>query len=93
MLSWLLDHVVELLIRGLNGLIAALAAVLSALFDVLPDMPDLPEPPESLVTAESWVAWFFPVGTVLDILAFVLAMFLLWQVVAIVLRWAKAKDD
>ena len=54
--------------------------------------PALPDPPQALVTAEGWVAWVFPVGTVLQILGFTLAVFLLWQLVAIGLRWAKALD-
>lgn len=90
MVSDLLGAVAELVIRALNALIAALAAAVSALLSILPNMPGLPDPPAALVTAEGWVAWAFPVGTVLQILTFTLAVFLLWQVVAIVLRWAKA---
>jgi len=56
-------------------------------------MPDLPDEPESVETASEWVSWFFPVGTVIDVLAFVLTMFLLWQAVALALRWAKGIGD
>ena len=92
MLDWLLDAIETLAIRALNALIAGLGAVLQALVSLLPDMPELPEPPDALIMAESWVAWVFPVGALLTILAFVLAMYLLWQAVAIALRWAKATD-
>lgn len=88
--SPLFDGVVGLLIKAVNGLIAALAAALSAFFAALPDMPELPEPPGAIETASSWVAWFFPVGALVDVLAFVLSMWLLWQAVALALRWAKA---
>ncbi len=88
--SWLFDAIEALAVKALNAIIAALGAVLAALLELLPEMPDLPAPPTALVTAESWVAWAFPVGTLLDCLAFTLAMWLLWQAVAIALRWAKA---
>lgn len=89
----LFDGIVALLLEAVNGLIAALGGLLQALFDALPALPALPDPPDALLTAESWVAWAFPVGTLLDVLAFVLAMWLLWQAVAIVLRWAKATGE
>jgi hypothetical protein len=92
MLSGIWDGIVGVIVDAVNGLLAALAAVLQGLFDLLPDLPALPEPPDALILAESWVAWVVPVGTILDILTFTLAMWLLWQAVAIVLRWAKATD-
>lgn len=88
----LFQGIVALLVEAVNGLIAALGSILQALVTALPEMPALPAPPAALVTAESWVAWAFPVGTLLDCLAFTLAMWLLWQAVAIALRWAKATD-
>lgn len=87
------DAIVGAVIKVINIVIAALASVLQTLFDLLPDMPALPDPPTAVTTAESWVAWFFPVGTVVDILVFTLTMFLLWQAVALALRWAKALGD
>jgi len=92
MLDGLLDILVSAVVACLNALIVAIAAVLSGLFAILPDMPDLPTPPDAMTTAAEWVSWFFPVGTVIDILAFVLTMFLLWQAVVLALRWAKATD-
>jgi len=92
MLDGLVDLLVDAVVACVNAFVAALAAVLQALFDVLPDMPDLPEPPEAFTDAAGWVAWFFPVGTLLDVLAFVLTMWLLWQAVALALRWAKGID-
>lgn len=90
MIGQLLSGIGQLVIDALNGLIAALGTVLQGFFDLLPDLPDLPDEPDSVVTASSWVAWFFPVSTLLDVLAFILSMWLLWQAVAIALRWAKA---
>lgn len=89
-LDGLFSGIVSLVIQGINGLIAAIGAVLSGLFAALPSMPALPSPPTALTTAEAWVAWVFPVSTMIDALAFVLSMWLLWVVVAIALRWAKA---
>ena len=92
MITALLSGIVGLVIKAVNALIAAVAAVLAALLELLPEMPAVPEPPAALITAESWVAWAFPVGTLVDVLVFTLAMWLLWQAVAIGLRWAKATD-
>lgn len=93
MLGDLLSGIADLVVDALNALIAAFAVVLEALFAILPDMPELPEPPDALITAESWVAWFFPVGTLIDVLVFTLSMYLLWQAVALALRWAKMLND
>jgi hypothetical protein len=79
-----------LVVALLNALIRALADVVNAVLSILPNMPALPQPPAVLVTAEGWVAWVFPVGTVLSILGFTITVFLIWQLVAIALRWAKA---
>lgn len=84
------DGFVGAVVDALNAVIAALAAVINGLFALLPDLPDLPEPPEAYTMAYGWVAWVFPVGTLIEILLFVLSMWLIWQVVALALRWAKA---
>jgi hypothetical protein len=89
----LIGAMADVVTSAINALVAALAFVIAGLFALLPNMPDLPELPEPFVTAESWVAWFFPVSTLLNILAFWLAMWLLWQVIALALRWAKALGD
>jgi hypothetical protein len=70
-----------------------LAAAAAAALALLPDMPALPDLPTPMVTAEAWVAWFFPVETVWNILVFCLSMWVLWNVVAIALRWARALGD
>jgi hypothetical protein len=92
----LLDNLAEALVGALygvlNAFITAVATVLEAVRSILPEMPDLPTPPDSLVTAEGWVAWVFPVGTLLDVLAFVVSMVVIWEVVVLVLRWAKAHE-
>ncbi len=93
MFDWLFDGIVTLVVKAVNGLIVALGALIGGLFSALPNLPALPSLPASMVTAEAWVAWVFPVATLLDVLAFVLSMWLLWQVVAIALRWAKALND
>jgi len=93
MFDWLFDGIEELAVLAVHGLIAAFAAVLSVLFAALPDMPALPELPSTLTMALEWVAWVFPVDTLVDVLGFVLAMWLLWQAVAIALRWARALGD
>ena len=90
MLTSLLDGIEALAVKALNAIIAALGDVLAAAIELLPEMPDIPDLPSSFDMALAWVSWFFPVGTVVDVLAFTLTVFLLWQLVSIALRWAKA---
>jgi hypothetical protein len=88
-ISAFLGGIAALLIKAINALVAALGSVLQGLFDVLPSLPALPSPPDALVTAEGWVAWVFPVSTLVDILSWTLVVWLVWQAVALALRWAK----
>lgn len=83
--KWLIDGMVALV----NAVLAALAAAANAVLSLLPSMPSLPSLPTPFVTAESWVAWFFPVQTVVDVLGTVLAIWLVWFVVSTAFRWAK----
>jgi hypothetical protein len=92
MMDALLNGIAALVVDALNALIAALAVALAAAIALLPDMPELPEPPAALVTAEAWVAWAFPVSTLIDCLLFAVTVMLLWYVVVIALRWAKASQ-
>lgn len=90
MISGLLSAIGDLAVRALNAIIAALGAGLTAAVAALPDMPAIPTMPSEFTTAASWVAWAFPVGTVVAALTFTLTVWLAWQLVAIALRWAKA---
>jgi len=85
--------IIGAVVGALNTAIAALGAAAAAAIALLPNMPALPTEPSALVTAEGWVAWVFPVNTVWDILVFFIGVWLLWQAVAIALRWAKALGD
>jgi hypothetical protein len=93
MLSGLVQALVDAVAPVLNALIAALAVAAAAVLGLLPDMPALPDLPAPMVQAEAWVAWAFPVETVWNILVFSAGVWLLWQAVAIALRWAKALSD
>lgn len=92
MITELLSGIAALVVDALNALIAALGATVAALVAILPEMPALPDPPAALLTAEAWVAWAFPVGTLLDCLAFSVTVLAVWYLVVIALRWAKATD-
>jgi hypothetical protein len=78
---------------AINGFVAALGAVVALAIAAIPvDMPDPPAMPDAMTTALSWVAWVFPIGTLLAIIAFFLSVWLMWQAIAVVLRWVKALD-
>jgi hypothetical protein len=76
----------------INSFLAGIAALLTAAIALLPNFPDLPSVPAPLATAYGWIAWVFPVGTLIGIFTFVASAWLLWQAVAIALRWLKALD-
>ncbi|HEY8723495.1 MAG TPA: hypothetical protein VIL92_06500 [Gaiellaceae bacterium] len=82
---------VSVVVDALNAIIAAIGVVLAAMLGLLPDMPDLASPPSQVTMVEGWVAWVFPVQSMVNLLAFVAAMYLIWWVVSIALRWAKAE--
>lgn len=73
-----------------NMLIAGIALAIGGILTVLPNMPTLPSLPSAFTTAEGWIAWFWPVGTTVDIFGFILTAWLIWMGVSIGLRWAKA---
>jgi hypothetical protein len=73
----------------INAIIAALAVLVGTVAALLPNLPSLPSLPTYMVTAEGWVAWVFPVHQAVLVLAFILTAWLVWQVVALAMRWAK----
>jgi hypothetical protein len=82
------------LVDGVNLVIAGLAAFVQFLVDADPiSFPSVPAWPSAMTTAYAWIAWVFPVGVVIDILAFVVVAWLAWQLVALGLRWAKLTSE
>lgn len=92
-LAQLVCWIMTALITTLNLLLAAIGALLVTLIDLLPDMPDLPATPDPIVTAVGWMNWVFPISTVATFFTFIFGAWLLWQAVAIIMRWAKAMGD
>lgn len=88
-MSWLFSEIGRLVVDALNALIAALAAAVAAVLGILPAMPTFPALPSQFTAVMGWINWFFPVGTVLDIITFFIAAWLTWLVVRTVLAWAK----
>jgi hypothetical protein len=79
------------LISLVNLLVAGLAKFVQALLDGIGiSMPAPPTVPSTFTDVLSWVAWVFPIGTVADIAVFYAAAWLMWFVVSIGLRWARA---
>ncbi len=90
-----IGHLDEWVLKGavmlVNFVILALGTFLGVLVDAIPiDMSALPTIPDEFITISTWVAWFFPVFTLVSILAFYLAVWLMWNVVGMCLRWVKA---
>lgn len=91
-------YVADGIVWAINISIAGIAAALVDILALLPDMPDLPSTPDwsplgagpTFSDVEGWVAWFWPVNTTVQILAFLVLAYLVWQGVSILLRWAKA---
>lgn len=81
------------LITAANSVIAALGALLELFAALCPDMPDLPSVPAEVTDAMGWVAWVLPISTMVSILTFLVGFFIIWWVVSIGLRWAKATGD
>jgi hypothetical protein len=74
----------------INGLIKSFAFLLGPLIALMPAMPTPPALPGVLGQATGWIAWVFPTSTVTDILTFLLAVYVLWLIVSMFLRWARA---
>lgn len=71
-----------------NALIAAVGFALGAAVGLLPAMPDRPAPPSDGILAVA--NWFFPLGAFMAAAATMLVLFIAFQVVAVILRWARA---
>lgn len=79
-------------ITAFNAVIAALGALMEPLIAAMPEIPELTMP-STFTTVLGWINWFFPVSTVVDILAFAVLVYLAWYVLVILMRWAKATDQ
>ena len=82
------DLVLVALVTAGNLLIAAVGGLIGVLFLLLPDMPTAPTVDGG--HALGYAAWLFPVGTGLALLASFTAAYVLFLVIRIGLRWAKA---
>lgn len=85
----LFDGIGNLVIEALNAIIKALATAANAVLGLLPGMPTFPNLPSQFSQVMGWINWFFPVGTVFDIVAFMVTAWLLWMGLRVILRWAK----
>ena len=93
LLNQLVCWIMTALVSTLNLILRALGALIASLVALLPDMPATPSVPSPLVTAVGWINWIFPVSAVASFFTFILAAWLLWQAVAVAMRWAKALGD
>lgn len=93
LLQSIVDHFVCWVQTGvtdtINAVVIALAAVVGVVISIMPDIPAAPSLPGPMNTALAWIAWFFPIGTLVDIMAFLLAAWLLWIGVSVILRWVR----
>jgi hypothetical protein len=75
-----------------NQFIIYVAAIVSVIANLMPAMPSVPTLPGWASTGISWVAWFFPVGTLLNVLTFLILAWVIWIGVATILRWLKVVE-
>ena len=87
--SGLIDSIGALAVAALNAIIAGIGTLLAALLALLPEMPAIPSLPSEFTLVAGWVAWIFPVSTVVDALGFTFAAWLAFQAVAMGRRWVK----
>jgi len=85
--------VIGALILAFNAVVAALAALVEGLVLLMPPFPDLPSMPDEVEQVMGWVNWWFPVGTVIELLLWLFTVWLVWLGVSAALRWAKAIGD
>lgn len=76
--------------EAFNAIVAAVGAVLSAAAAVLPNFPTDPALPDPMGDVLGWINWFFPVDTLIEIVAWMLVVWLVWIVFSIGARWARA---
>lgn len=94
--DWIHDFLLQIVcwirtaaVETINAVVSALAALVASLLGVLPDVPAFPTVPSWITSAASWVAWVFPVHQAVLAFGFVLTAWVIWQGVALVLRWVK----
>lgn len=94
MIAWFIHNLVCYIetacVLVINALIAAVALAIAAVMLLLPDMPVLPSMPSQVTSAFSWVAYWFPVDWLVGWFTTVLAIWLVYLVAAIPLRYFRA---
>lgn len=90
-MGWLFTGIATLAVKALNAILAGLVNLANALISTWPiSMPNLPDLPSGLVTAVGWVEWTpLPVAAGLAFFMFAIGVWLLWQVLALVLRFVR----
>lgn len=90
----ILSGLVSLLVDAVQAVLDGFAAIVNGAIAAWPvGMPDLPAVPSELVTAWGWVLWTpLPVASALALFFFLVGVEVLWQVIAIALRWFKVID-
>lgn len=87
--GWLLYGI----ITAINAIVAGLAAFVQGLLDgISVGMPTAPTLPSTFSDILSWVAWVFPVHTVVQIAIFYAAAWIMWWLLSIALRWVRAES-
>lgn len=94
LLQTLLDDFVCFVETGIvlfaNLVLKGIGAIIAGLLAILPPMPSLSSVPTWAVEGYNYVAYFFPVDFAFSLCATLLALWVAWIGVAIVLRWARA---
>jgi hypothetical protein len=88
-LSQIVCWIETALLVAFNAVIAALAYLLAAALGLMPNLPAFPDVPDEVLNIIGWVAWVFPVAQAALCFAFIVTAWVLWQLVALLMRWGK----
>lgn len=78
------------IVTALNAIILAVSVAIAYAVSFLPAMPDDVEWTGVVADVFGYANWVFPVGYIVTALGIILALWIVWAVFSILLRWGKA---
>jgi hypothetical protein len=90
-MTFILHHLASIATSVIQAIFNTFAAMVQAIIDLWPfPMPDLPSIPSEVYTIYGWALWTpLPIVGALDLFFLLITVEIVWQGVAVALRWAK----